>query len=77
MCAGACSRAGFVCVMVAMALKLHILEPVLSFVLRTMEVVIQFRSVMSKAQARSLYSHVHQLCFAETVDDHRAAAGPG
>ena len=63
--------------MVAMALKLHILEPVLSFVLGTMEVVIQFRSVMSKAQARSLYSHARQLCFAGTMDDHRAAAGPG
>ena len=77
MCAGACSRAGFVCMMVAMALKLHILEPVLSFVLGTMEVVMQFGSVVSRAQARSLYSHVRQLCFAETVDDHRAAAGPG
>ena len=60
-----------------MALKLHILEPVLSFVLGTMEVVMLLRSVVSKAQARSLYSHVRQLCFAETVDDHRAAAGPG
>ena len=77
MCAGACSRAGFVCVMVAMALKLHILEPVLSFVLGTMEVVMLLRSVVSKAQVRSLYPHARQLCFAETVDDHRAAAGSG
>ena len=44
--------------MVAMALKLHILEPVLSFVLGTMEVVMQFKSVVSRAQARSLYSYV-------------------
>ena len=47
--------------MVAMALKLHILEPVLSFVLGTMEVVMQFRSVVSRAQVHSLYSHVRQF----------------
>ena len=63
--------------MVAMALRLHFLELVLSFALGTMEVVMQFSSVVSRAQARSLYSHVRQLCFADTVDDHRAAAGPG
>ena len=53
MCARACSRAGFVCLMVAMALRLHFLELVLSFVLGTMEVVMQFSSVVSRAQARS------------------------
>ena len=51
--------------MVAMALKLHILEPGLSFILGTMEVVMQFRSVVSRAQVRALYSHGRRLCFAE------------
>ena len=50
--------------MVAMAAKFHILEPDLSFILGTMEVVMQFKSVVSRAQARFLYSYVRQLCFA-------------
>ena len=55
--AEACSRADSVCMMVAMALKLHILEPGLSFVLGTMEVVMQFKcSCVESPGALPLFS---------------------
>ena len=52
--AGACSRADSVCVAIAMALKLHILEPGLSSVLGTVEVAMLLRLVLSRAKVRAL-----------------------
>ena len=65
MCTRARSIADSVCMVVAMALKLHTLEPGSSFILGTMEVVMLLRLVLSRAQVRALYSYGRQLCFAE------------